>query len=141
LRSRKDDTFVDGNTEIEEKLQSRRTDKMIRVSERKKFMAGAIAVLSAGSVAAIFPSCETIATSLNPCGSVFGFCEPNDVVRMFGSIPDYDIDPTCTLPLFGVESGNQQGGGGGGGGGGGQQNLGTCTTTPVYPFTPGPRPE
>ena len=98
----------------------------------------AMAVLSSGTaMAAIFPSCETIATTVNPCGTIFGFCSPSDVDLMFGSVPDFDIDPTCTVPLFGVN--NPQGGGGGGGAGG--QNLGICSTTPIFPFTPGPRPE
>jgi hypothetical protein len=85
----------------------------------------------------LLPSCETALTTVNPCGSIFGFCEPTDMDVLFGDVPDWDLDPTCTIPYF--DSTEFQGGGGGGGGG--QQNLGRCAGGPIFPFTPGPRPD
>lgn len=97
---------------------------------------GLAVVAGGGMSAAIFPSCETIATTVNPCGTIFGFCQPTDVDLLFADIPDFDLDPTCTLPLFDPNIIGQ----GGGGGGVGQQ-LGTCAGASVYPYTPGPRPD
>ena len=87
----------------------------------------------------LLPSCETALTTVNPCGSVFGFCDPQDLDLLFADVPDYDLDPSCTIPYFGVNNG-RDGGGGGGGGGGSQQNLGQCSLVPIFPFTPGNRP-
>ena len=74
-----------------------------------------------------------VAAVVHPCGTIFGFCEPTDIDRMFADIPDYDLDPSCTIPYYGLDAG--------GAAGGGAQGLGACSTTPVYPFTPGARPE
>ena len=92
----------------------------------------ALAVLLCGQVMALLPSCETVATTVNPCGTIFGFCDPIDVDLMFADIPDFDLDPSCTIPYYGI-NGDQTGGGGGG-------QTGQCAQSPVYPFTPGPRP-
>ncbi|MFQ5489796.1 MAG: hypothetical protein ACE5GE_03650 [Phycisphaerae bacterium] len=86
--------------------------------------------------ASLFPSCKTALTTFNPCGSVFGFCNPSDIDRLFADVPDFDLDPTCTIPFFGLDNPNTTGTGGGGGG----QVQGTCTGAPIFPFTPGPRP-
>jgi len=88
-----------------------------------------LAVLSAGSLPALLPSCETALTTLNPCGSIFGFCDPEDLDLMFADIPDYDLDPSCSIPYYGITSGDT-----------GSGQAGTCATSPVYPFTPGARP-
>ena len=95
----------------------------------------AVAAVVLGCNLALFPSCKTALTTVNPCGTIFGFCEPTDIDRMFADIPDYDLDPSCTIPYYGLDAGGQAGGGGG------AQGLGVCSTTPVYPFTPGSRPE
>lgn len=68
----------------------------------------------------LLPSCETALTILNPCGSVFGFCDPRDIDLIFADIPDFDLDPTCTIPFGGAAVG--------------------CDDSP-FPLTPGPRPE
>jgi hypothetical protein len=92
------------------------------------------AALVCGQVLALLPSCETALTTLNPCGSIFGFCEPTDIDLMFAEVPDFDLDPSCTIPYYGTYGETGAGGGGGG------AALGNCATTPVYPFTPGSRP-
>ncbi len=106
-----------------------------RSGKTKRRVLVTLAVMASGSVSAsgFLPSCETTLTTLNPCGSIFGFCDPTDVPLMFADIPDYELDPTCSIPYFGI---NNQGTGGGGGG-----QTGTCATEPIYPFTPGPRPD
>ena len=106
---------------------------MLRLSGMNKKRLLVVAAVVVGCPLALFPSCKTVATTVNPCGSIFGFCDPTDVDRLFADIPDYDLDPTCSIPYYGLDAGAQTGGG--------QQGLGQCSPTPVYPFTPGPRPE
>ena len=106
---------------------------MSKLSGTMKKRLFAVAAVVVGCNLALFPSCETVATTVNPCGSIFGFCDPTDVDRLFADIPDWDLDPSCSVPYYGLD--------GGGVGGGGAQGLGVCSPTPVYPFTPGPRPE
>ena len=107
---------------------------MAESSRKTKRWMGAAVIALIGCNMAIFPSCETIVTTVNPCGTIFGFCDPTDIDRIFADFPDFDLDPTCSIPFFGLDAGGQQGGGGG------QQNLGTCSPAPIFPFTPGPRP-
>jgi len=93
---------------------------------RASRIAAAAMVLAAGGIAtAILPSCETTLTTLNPCGSVFAFCEPYEVDRIFANVPDFWYDPTCTIPFYGLDPNNAAGG---------------CSTTETFP-TPGPRPD
>ncbi len=84
-----------------------------------------VAVVAAGGIAtAILPSCETTLTTLNPCGSIFAFCEPWEVDQLFASVPDYSADPSCTIPFYGLDPENDEG---------------DCSTTVVF-NTPGQRP-
>jgi len=105
---------------------------------RNALLIGAATLTGCVFASGLLPSCQTALTTVNPCGSIFGFCDPTDIDLLFADVPDYNLDPTCTIPYYGVYGDDQ---GGGGGGGGGQQNLGTCATTPVFPFNPGSRPE
>jgi len=73
------------------------------------------------------PSCETIATTVNPCGTVLGFCNQEDVDLLFADIPDYELDPTCTIPFYGLDPDNAG-------------TAGGCANTDVFPNTPGNRP-
>jgi len=103
--------------------------------------AAAAAVVTAGSLLQI-PSCRGVLTTFNPCGTVFGFCDARDIDALFGDVPDFGLDPTCTIPFFGINNPGEAGGGGGGGGGGGiggGTNVGTCAGSEVF-TTPGPRP-
>jgi hypothetical protein len=97
------------------------------VSARVRSRAGAMALLVAtGAVLpGIFPSCETTLTTLNPCGTIFAFCEPEDVYRIFADVPDFDYDPSCTIPFYGLDEEN---------------DAGDCSTTPVFDI-PGATPE
>ena len=80
----------------------------------------ALAIMSAGSVFVNIPSCEVILTTFNPCGTVFGFCEEEDLdLLLAGNIPDWDLDPTCTIPFA---------------------TGGNCAGGPIWP-NPGPRPD
>ncbi|MBN2560616.1 MAG: hypothetical protein JXQ75_06775 [Phycisphaerae bacterium] len=83
--------------------------------------------------------CMNVIASTNPCGTVFTFCAPVDWLNLWYPMletPDYDSDPSCTIPLgcgdgdllpplVGGPGGDtpdqpsdDQGGGLGGGGGG-----------------------
>ena len=98
-------------------------------NRRSQFLT-VMAVLACGQVLALLPSCESTLTTLNPCGSIFGFCDPTDIDVMFADIPDYDLDPSCSIPYYGVQNP-----------GAGTGPAGACATSPVYPYTPGPRPD
>jgi len=67
----------------------------------------AASAVSGGIVFFSIPSCEAILTTVNPCGTVFEFCDANDIELLFADIPDFDLDPTCTIPyLEGCSAGN-----------------------------------
>lgn len=100
----------------------------------------ALSLLLTGTAFQI-PSCSTLLTVFNPCGTVFAFCNAREIDALFGDIPDYSLDPSCTIPFFGIDNGatgGTTGGGGGAGAGGGQ--VGSCATQEIFPTTPGPRP-
>lgn len=59
-------------------------------------------------------SCRGVTDFLNPCGSIFAFCTAEELDRMNNPIPDYENDPSCTIP-------------------------GACGDQP-FPTGPGPRP-
>lgn len=82
--------------------------------------------IGGGTVFQLFPSCERILTTVNPCGTIFGFCSPSDLDALFTTIPDYDYDPTCTVPGYGwnVVGDNPNG----------------CAGGLIYPTTNGERP-
>jgi len=82
---------------------------------------------SGATVFQLLPSCETLLTTINPCGSVFGFCSPYDIEELFVTIPDYSYDPTCTIPGFGYDPENAALANG-------------CASQPVYPTSNGNRP-
>ena len=77
-------------------------------------------VCSSGTVFGGLSSCYNRAGNLtrvfNPCGTIFDFCEPEDIDLLFAEVPDWDVDPTCTIP-------------------------GACGDPfPIFPVTPGERP-
>lgn len=71
---------------------------------RSKFLKKCLlsaSVLFAGG--AVFGSgCANTLASINLCGTVFTFCTPVDQVNLLFpmlDIPDFDVDPSCTIPL------------------------------------------
>jgi hypothetical protein len=52
-------------------------------------------------------TCEWLATRFDPCGTVFANCAPGSFRLAFADVPDYDIDPTCTIPGGCVDAGQQ----------------------------------
>ena len=85
-----------------------------------------LAVLATGMTFLSIPSCSGVLTTFNPCGTVFAFCEPYEIDALFGDVPDWSLDPTCSVPFWGLDGNNA---------------AGTCGTTLVYTQTPGPRPD
>ena len=64
------------------------------------------------------PSCQGLLRTVNPC-AFLAFCEEQDIDLLTASrLPDFEIDPTCTIP-FATGQG--------------------CAGFPILP-TPGPRP-
>ncbi|GMU23928.1 MAG: hypothetical protein AMXMBFR13_40050 [Phycisphaerae bacterium] len=55
-----------------------------------------------------------VARNVNPCGTVLA-CDPLEYDLLFTEYPDWDLDPTCTIPGFcgGPFPWNSGGGGGG----------------------------
>lgn len=99
--------------------------KLNGTNKRKRSIGwAALAAMSTGAVMQI-PSCEGVLTTVNPCGTVFAFCNARDIDALFGSVPDFYLDPTCTIPFFGVNN---------------PEAAGDCATIEIYPTTPGPRP-
>ncbi len=63
--------------------------------------------------------CIISLSSVNLCGTVFTFCSPADQLNIFYpylEVPDYNVDPTCTIP-YGCDNGFIGGLEGGPGGG------------------------
>ena len=83
-----------------------------------------IAVVGAGTT---FLNCQGALTTFNPCGTVFSFCTAEELDALFSPIPNYNLDPTCSIPYFGLDPANQG-------------VIGTCAPVNVYNTTPGPRP-
>ena len=120
---------------------------MRRLVKQKKLAMTATVLLAGGTV--FQGTCANALFSLPICGAVLTFCTPGDQINVLWPLlttPDFDADPTCTIPLgcLGTDEnqvGNgffdpggtnlpggdvpdqpmddQQGIGGGGGGGGG----------------------
>ena len=62
--------------------------------------------------------CTNFLASTMLCGSVLTFCEPSDQISLFFPIlefPDYDADPSCSIPLNCGDGGVLPPGGLGGG--------------------------
>ncbi len=58
-----------------------------------------LAIVAVGIQFGLIPSCEGLLTTFNPCGTIFGFCAPEDIDLLFADIPDFRLDPTCTIPF------------------------------------------
>ena len=43
-------------------------------------------------------ACEWVTTRFDPCGTLLGNCSPGTFDLAFASVPDFDLDPTCTIP-------------------------------------------
>ncbi len=69
-------------------------------------LVGLFAVLGGGVTFGILPSCETALTTVNPCGTVFSFCNPYEIDQLFAGVPDFEADPTCVIPFFGFDPDN-----------------------------------
>lgn len=85
-----------------------------------------MAIATAGTAFLSIPSCEGLLTTFNPCGTVFDFCEPYELQALFADVPDYSLDPTCSMPYYGVRTGDTSSG---------------CSDVLFYTQTPGSRPQ
>jgi len=111
---------------------------MRRYKFLRKAVLSASVLLAGGTV--LGSGCMNTLASVNLCGTVFPWCDPVDQVNLLYpmlELPDFDVDPSCTIPLGcggtdvlpALEGGpgggdtpppsDTQGGGLGGGGGGG----------------------
>ena len=103
---------------------------MSRPSQKKRplRLLVSVAVLTTGTTFLSIPSCEGLLTTVNPCGTIFSFCQPHEIDALFADVPDFSLDPTCSIPFFGVDNPSDAGGTG-------------CATIEVFPTTPGSRPQ
>lgn len=62
-------------------------------------LAGGLGLVSAAACS----DAGAILTTFNPCGTVFSFCSAEDIPLLFADIPDFRLDPTCTIPGFGFD--------------------------------------
>ena len=91
-----------------------------------RILVGLALVVGGGALLGVLPSCKSVLTTFNPCGTIFAFCDPTDIDTMFADIPDYELDPTCSIPYYGIDH---------------PDTAGTCSDTETYPHTPGTRPD
>lgn len=78
----------------------------MRDTRNYRLLGVALTLLAGGSLLGL-PSCEGVLTTINPCATVFEFCDGNDIDLLFADIPDYDLDPTCAIPFLpGCSAGN-----------------------------------
>lgn len=104
----------------------------------KKVAFGLTVLLSGGTV--LDNGCMNTVASINVCGTILTFCTPADQINLlfpYLEVPDFQTDPSCTVPLgcgtgdiytdippgmpggeAPVQPSDDQGGGLGGGGGG-----------------------
>lgn len=64
-----------------------------------------LAVLTTGITYLNIPSCQGLLTTVNPCGTVFSFCTAEELAATLSNTPNYNLDPTCSIPFFGVNQG------------------------------------
>lgn len=107
-------------------MSAKTTRNRLRRGYQRAFVG--LAVLSAGTAFLNIPSCQGVLTTFNPCGTVFAFCTAEELDAFFGDFPDWSLDPTCSIPYFGLDPANNGVAGG-------------CSTVNVYNTTPGPRPQ
>jgi hypothetical protein len=99
----------------------------VQKNRTTRFLVG-LAVITTGSAFLSIPSCEGFLTTVNPCGTVFSFCEPYEIDALFADVPDYSLDPTCSIPFYGIY-------------GNAGSDSGTCADQVIFPTTPGQRPQ
>jgi len=75
------------------------------------------------------PSCEGVLTTFNPGGTILGSVTAEDIDLLFTGIPDWEYDPTCTIPGFGFDPDTA-----------GAVPSGACADQPVFSNSPGIRP-
>jgi len=63
----------------------------------RRFLLAGVALMS-GFTFLFIPSCEGILTTFDPCGTILGNCAPGTFQLLFADVPDYSVDPTCTIP-------------------------------------------
>ncbi|MFQ5413355.1 MAG: hypothetical protein ACE5E6_02745 [Phycisphaerae bacterium] len=68
-----------------------------RFKTRGSRIAAAGALVLAASVFQL-PSCAQVLTVFDPCGTILGSCAPGALQLLFADVPDFDVDPTCTIP-------------------------------------------
>ena len=95
-------------------------------SASKRLLAAAAVLSTCVFQFGFLPSCEGVLTTFNPGGTILGSVTAEDIDLLFTGIPEWDYDPTCTIPGFGFDPG-----------GAGAVPSGDCADQPVYHNQPG----
>ena len=101
----------------------------IKKPMKRRVLMGALVLSTCVFQLGFLPSCEGVLTTLNPGGSILGAISAEDIDLLFTDVPDWNYDPTCTIPGFGFDPDSA-----------GAVPTGECADQPVYPNTPGARP-
>ena len=73
---------------------------MRRIKLMKRTLLSTVAILAGGTV--LSNGCMNAVASLPICGGILTYCTPADQLALFYpvlEIPDYQADPSCTIPL------------------------------------------
>ena len=76
-----------------------------QIRQRAKRLMLAGVALMCGFTFLYIPSCKGILTTFDPCGTILGNCTPGTFDLLFADVPDYNVDPTCTIPGGCTEAG------------------------------------
>ncbi|MCP4592768.1 MAG: hypothetical protein GY842_18700 [bacterium] len=91
-------------------------------SARRRMLTAAAVLCTCVFQFGFLPSCEGLLTTFNPGDTILGSVSAFEVDRLFADTPDWELDPSCTVPGFGYIEGNTAGGSGG-----------ICAPVPLFP--------
>lgn len=61
-------------------------------------MVMAAAILTATVFQSLGGACEYALTRFDPCGTILANCQPGTFDLLFSDVPNFTLDPTCTIP-------------------------------------------
>ncbi len=66
-------------------------------SRRKHYLAAAV-MMTGCLFFSLGGACEMATNYFDPCGTIFANCDPGSFQLQFADVPDWSVDPTCTIP-------------------------------------------
>ena len=99
------------------------TDNRCGIKRRTTRALVALATISVGCTFISIPSCKGLLTTFNPGDTIFSSFSATDINGLWADVPDWELDPTCTIPYYGINHTTTTGG--------------TCADHDIYSNTPG----